>query len=72
MNKLLLLSFLFYGINHSAAQEYQFLGTYTQNGTSEYFDEKDTVSPETLNMIADALPESYPVPQFNPQYNLWL
>ena len=40
MNKLLLLCFLFYGNNHSAAQEYQFLGFYTQDGTPEYFDKK--------------------------------
>ena len=52
----------------ASAQNYNFLGSYTADGTPEYFDEKDSVSPETLSMIADALPESFPVPQYNPQY----
>ncbi len=49
-------------------QNYNFLGEYTSDGTPLYFDEKDEVSQETLDLIADALPEGFPVPDYNPQY----
>ncbi|WP_299533039.1 DUF4114 domain-containing protein [Ulvibacterium sp.] len=49
-------------------QDYNFLGEYTSDGTPKYFDEKDEVSQETLDLIADALPEGFPVPDYNPQY----
>ena len=49
-------------------QNYNFLGEYTADGTPKYFDTKDEVSPETLQLIADALPEGFPVPDYNPQY----
>lgn len=50
------------------AQNYQFLGSYTSNGTPEYFDGRDDVSVETLELISNSLPESYPVPEYNPHY----
>ncbi|MDX1314620.1 MAG: DUF4114 domain-containing protein, partial [Eudoraea sp.] len=40
----------------------------TADGTPLYFDEPDVVTQETLQLVADALPEGYPVPQYNPQY----
>jgi len=49
-------------------QDYNFLGEYTSDGTPLYFDDKDEVSQETLDLIADALPEGFPVPDYNPQY----
>lgn len=68
MKKLLLtlatLSFL--GMAHG--QNYNYLGDYTADGTPKYFDTKDEVSPETLKLISDALPEGFPVPDYNPQY----
>lgn len=51
------------------AQNYQFLGDYTSNGTPLYLEPvDDVVSVETLEMISNAIPENYPVPDFNPQY----
>jgi len=51
------------------AQNYQYLGTYSSNGTPDYLENPgDEVSVETLEMISDAIPESYPVPDYNPQY----
>ena len=51
------------------AQNYQFLGDYTSNGTPLYLESPgDNVSVETLQMIDDSLPESYPVPDYNPHY----
>lgn len=50
------------------AQDYKFLGEYTVDGTPKYFDTKDEVSQETLQLISDALPEGFPVPDYNPQY----
>ena len=57
---------LFY--NFSVGQNYNFLGPYTPDGTPLYFVESDVVSLQTLTMIGNALPEGYPVPQYNPQY----
>jgi len=51
------------------AQNYNFLGSYTSNGTPLYLESPgDTVSAETMQMISNSLPESYPVPDYNPHY----
>ncbi|MFL9844623.1 DUF4114 domain-containing protein [Flavobacterium rhizosphaerae] len=50
------------------SQNYQFLGSYNQLGVPDYLLENDEVSPATMAMIANALPEGYPVPQYNPHY----
>ncbi len=51
------------------AQNYQYLGDYTSNGTPLYLEEPgDEVSIATLEMISNSLPESYPVPDYNPHY----
>lgn len=50
------------------AQDYQFLGTYTADGVPNYLDGRDKVSAETIQMINDAVPEGYPVPDYNPHY----
>jgi len=47
---------------------YNYLGDFSSDGTPLYLAERDSVSQETLNKIDDALPESYPVPDFNPHY----
>lgn len=52
-----------------SAQNYQYLGSYTSNGTPLYLENPgDIVSAETLQMIANSLPEGYPVPTYNPHY----
>ncbi len=52
-----------------SAQNYQFLGEYTSDGTPLYLENPgDVVSGETLQMIDNSLPESYPVPDYNPHY----
>lgn len=48
--------------------QYNYLGEFTSDGTPLYLEEQDVVSQETLDMISDALPEGYPVPDFNPHY----
>ncbi|MFK8058774.1 MAG: DUF4114 domain-containing protein [Polaribacter sp.] len=51
------------------AQSYKYLGEYTSNGTPKYLENPgDNVSIETREMISNSLPESYPVPDYNPQY----
>jgi hypothetical protein len=68
MKKLLLLISIF-ATAITTAQNYQFLGEYTSNGTPLYLETPgDNVSIATLQMISDALPESYPVPDYNPHY----
>ncbi|MDG4715901.1 DUF4114 domain-containing protein [Winogradskyella marincola] len=52
-----------------SAQNYQFLGEYTSDGTPLYLENPgDTVSNETIEMINNSLPEGYPVPDYNPHY----
>jgi hypothetical protein len=63
---LLLITLTIFGTSYG--QNYNFLGKYTSDGTPKYFDGKDEVSQETLDLIADALPEGFPVPDYNPQY----
>lgn len=51
------------------AQSYNFLGEYDWRGTPLYLEsDRDFVSYLTLEMISNSLPESYPVPDYNPQY----
>lgn len=70
MKQLLLLLATMLTFSWASAQEYnyKFLGDYTSDGTPLYLDGKDDVSQETLDMINNALPEGYPVPDYNPQY----
>ncbi len=47
---------------------YNYLGSFSSQGKPLYLDGQDVVSQETLDMVNDALPEGYPVPDFNPHY----
>jgi hypothetical protein len=52
-----------------AAPAYNYLGEYTSDGTPLYLENpSDVVSTETLETITNSLPDSYPVPDYNPQY----
>lgn len=67
MKKLALL-IVFLG-HFATAQNYNYLGTFSSNGTPDYLEiPGDNVSTETLEMISNSIPESYPVPDYNPQY----
>lgn len=69
MKKLLLLLALSQLNLDMVAQSYQFLGSYTGNGTPNYLEAVGDVVPvSTLELIDGALPESYPVPTYNPHY----
>ena len=68
MKKILLFISICFAITASA-QNYQYLGNFTSNGTPLYLESVgDQVSIETLEMISNSLPESYPVPDYNPHY----
>jgi len=47
---------------------YTYLGSFSSDGKPLYLDDQDAVSQETIDMINNALPEGYPVPDFNPHY----
>ncbi|CAL2089353.1 conserved protein of unknown function precursor containing a T9SS type A C-terminal secretion signal [Tenacibaculum sp. 190524A02b] len=67
MKKILLLIVLYSQM--LLAQNYNYLGTFSSNGKPDYLEVPgDNVSYETLEMISNSLPESYPVPDYNPQY----
>ncbi|MBW2962823.1 DUF4114 domain-containing protein [Mesonia aestuariivivens] len=68
MKKLIQLSLLFM-VQFCLSQNYSFLGSYNYNGTPLYLEPvDDTISPQTMQMIQDIVPESYPVPEYNPHY----
>lgn len=68
MKKLLLLLCLCLSATINA-QNYQYLGSYSANGVPDYLEPiGDTVDVATLEMISNSLPESYPVPDYNPHY----
>ncbi|WP_411029944.1 DUF4114 domain-containing protein [Spongiimicrobium sp. 3-5] len=68
MKRVLLTFFTMISMAMCFAQNYSFLGDYTSDGTPLYLTEPDVVAYETLQSIDNALPESYPVPTYNPQY----
>lgn len=47
---------------------YKYLGEFNEQGAPLYLEQSDVVSQETLDLIANSLPESYPVPNYNPHY----
>ncbi len=56
-------------ISLSCYGQYNYLGTYTSNGTPNYLEPvRDVISVATQEIIDNALPESYPVPDYNPHY----
>lgn len=50
------------------AQNYQFLSPYNSSGVPTVMAVPDVISPVTMTLLNSALPESYPVPVYNPQY----
>ncbi|MDN3595091.1 DUF4114 domain-containing protein [Zunongwangia endophytica] len=66
--KQLLLLFGFLCSLATSAQNYNFLGTYDNQGVPDYLVGRDDISAETIQRISDALPEGYPVPDYNPHY----
>ncbi len=56
-------------ISLSSYGQYNYLGTYTSNGTPNYLETVgDVISVATQELISNALPESFPVPDYNPHY----
>jgi len=56
-------------LQQATAQQFQYLGEYDGLGVPDYLEPVDDyVSTESMAMIDAALPESYPVPDYNPQY----
>ncbi|MAN27730.1 MULTISPECIES: DUF4114 domain-containing protein [Mesonia] len=67
--KIALHIFLFLVIQFCFAQNYNFLGPYTSDGTPLYLEpDNDVISDATMEMITNAVPEGYPVPDYNPHY----
>jgi hypothetical protein len=67
--KKLLLILLSTAITSLQAQNYQYLGNFTSNGTPLYLEVPgDTVSEQTQEMIRSYLPNGYSVVDYNPQY----
>ena len=68
MKKLLFILFSIVSTTISA-QNYQYLGNFTSNGTPLYLETPgDNVSVETQEIISNSLPNGYSVVDYNPQY----
>ncbi|WP_408030790.1 DUF4114 domain-containing protein [Tenacibaculum xiamenense] len=51
------------------AQNFNYLGTYSSNGTPDYLESPgDNIPVSTLELINSALPETFQVPSYNPHY----
>ncbi len=69
MRKLTLFCLLLCFVNTSFSQNFQYLGSYTSDGTPNYLESPgDVISTSVFETIDSALPESFPVPIFNPHY----
>lgn len=56
-------------ISFPMAAQYQYLGGYDWQGDPYYLEPvDDVITAESLDMIDSALPEGFPVPEFNPHY----
>ncbi|MEC4003992.1 DUF4114 domain-containing protein [Flavobacterium sp. SUN052] len=66
--KQVLLIAAFFTTAFLTAQNYQYLGSYTSDGTPLYFVQSDVITQATLDLVHNSLPENYPVPTYNPQY----
>ncbi|QKX07243.1 DUF4114 domain-containing protein [Aquimarina sp. TRL1] len=54
---------------YSYAQNFQYLGSYSANGTPDYLESPgDNISIATLELIDTSLPETFQVPTYNPHY----
>jgi hypothetical protein len=68
MNKIIFIVALLLSVT-GLSQNYQYLGTFSSDGTPDYLEPvDDVITGDFLQMVNNALPESYPVPDFNPQY----
>lgn len=53
----------------TTAQNYNYLGNYTSNGTPLYLEPfNDVITPSIFDMLAAIVPEGFPVPDYNPHY----
>lgn len=52
----------------SEGQNFKFLSSYNSDGVPAKLSGRDYISPKFLNNIKASLPESFPVPTFNPKY----
>ncbi|WP_378178682.1 DUF4114 domain-containing protein [Aquimarina sp. SS2-1] len=68
MKRILLFLLLLISNLVSWSQNYNYLGTYDAEGVPDYLVENDTVTQALLDSIANALPEGFPVPDYNPHY----
>jgi Domain of unknown function (DUF4114)/Secretion system C-terminal sorting domain len=66
--KQILLTIVLIGSGIMNAQNFQFLGSYTADGTPQYFVQSDIITQTTFDLVHNSLPENYPVPIYNPQY----
>src|SRR4051812_8772691 len=53
----------------SVKAQFTYMGTFTGQGVPNYLViPGDTIGQALMDRIASSLPETYPVPQYNPQY----
>jgi hypothetical protein len=65
---ILFLSLMILWSGVSEGQNFKFLSSYNSDGVPATLSGRDYISPKFLNNIKASLPESFPVPTFNPKY----
>ena len=65
---ILFLSLMILWSGVSEGQNFKFLSSYNSDGVPSKLSGRDYLSPKFLNNIKVSLPESFPVPTFNPKY----
>lgn len=48
--------------------EYYYLGSWDSNGYPNYVEETESIDPDLLRRIRNAVPEFQPVPEYHPEY----
>ncbi|UOB19067.1 DUF4114 domain-containing protein [Abyssalbus ytuae] len=68
MNKKLPFILALLAVIYVKGQGYNFLGPYDLQGTPLYMELDDVIDQATMDLVHNSLPESYPVPEYNPHY----
>lgn len=67
MKKLLLFTLLL-TTGFAYTQNFNYMGTFDSQGVPDYLDGRDEISAEFLERVNNSVPESFPVPIYNPHY----
>ncbi|MAZ26027.1 MAG: hypothetical protein CL868_02985 [Cytophagaceae bacterium] len=68
MKEKLLFILLLIAAQYVAGQDFNYMGGYDAQGVPDYLDGRDVVTQDFLTKVDNSVPESFPVPLYNPHY----